>query len=87
MNAICPVCEAESVRDVVDDDGISRDGMFNHFDDAGEFHRHDPRRRKTRHQCAAGHQWTEAARPPCPAKGCAFGSEDPEVVAVGDGLG
>ena len=76
---ICPECQAQGKKSCVFI-GTATITMVSHqpfYDEAGEFHNHDPNLHRTSYSCSNGHSWVESRQSKCPS--CNYGVEEGEA--------
>jgi len=78
----CPVCKSERKKSKVFPRGQSSTlmgGSFSHYDEDGQYHRHDINQTEQVYSCSNGHVWVVRYKGPCPNKKCSWPDEEPVI--------
>lgn len=80
----CPQCIDDGVTSRVTNNGSISHllGWQPFYDEAGEYHAHDPNRVMTDLSCSNGHRFSATFKMRCPNVDCDYGSAEPVIEKV-----
>jgi hypothetical protein len=74
----CPRCVEDGQRSKVYDNGSTSGGLgwTPHYDEDGNYHRHNPSKVTSGFKCSNGHYFSITRSVPCPRHDCDFGKAE-----------
>lgn len=82
----CPTCVAEGKTSRVYPLGgfVTCMASYPYYDEAGNYHHHDPNTHTGSYQCSEGHKWSDSSKSPCPTCGDKWWKDEAEARAKED---
>lgn len=76
----CPVCEKEGLRSYVYPGAMMSTlmGFTPYYDEAGNYHVHNPNRTTKTYTCSNDHKWSETEKGQCPS--CDYGKDSGKTI-------
>lgn len=80
----CPKCVEDGQTSRVYDNGSVSHllGWSPYYDEAGDYHAHDPNDLRTNYSCSNGHRFGMLRQKPCPNAKCDYGHSESEFMGM-----